>query len=116
MELRCHLQNYTWGKRGLDSTVATLSKSAQLDFEVDEKAHYAELWMGTHVNGPCRLKNENQLLEDYIRSNPQCLGDAVIKRFGVQLPFLFKVLSVDKALSIQVHPNKVRIFFEKEQK
>ena len=39
-------------------------------------------------------------------------GDKVLKRFPVkgQLPFLFKVLSVNKSLSIQAHPNKVRIF------
>ena len=28
-----------------------------------------------------------------------------------QLPFLLKVLSINKALSIQIHPNKVSIFF-----
>ena len=39
-------------------------------------------------------------------------GDKVLKRFPVkgQLPFLFKVISVNKSLSIQAHPNKVRIF------
>ena len=30
----------------------------------------------------------------------------VLQRFGNDLPYLFKVLSVDTALSIQAHPDK----------
>lgn len=107
MELKCKVQTYDWGKYGIDSTVATLMKSANSDFILDEKKPYAELWMGTHPNGPSYIKDLNILLEKYIKQNSHVLGNDVQKIFGHQLPFLFKVLSVNKALSIQAHPNKV---------
>ena len=34
------------------------------------------------------------------------MSQGISKRFGEKLPFLFKVLSIRKALSIQAHPNK----------
>ena len=45
-----------------------------------------------------RIKN----LEDYLKENPQFLG----KHENEQLNFLFKILSVRRALSIQSHPTK----------
>ncbi|XP_015597331.1 mannose-6-phosphate isomerase [Cephus cinctus] len=108
MELKCMVQSYDWGKHGIDSTVATLTKSANTDFILDETKPYAELWMGTHPNGPSYLKKENKSLDSYIKENKEVLGVAVEEKFGIQLPFLFKILSVNKALSIQAHPNKER--------
>jgi mannose-6-phosphate isomerase len=62
--------------------------------------------MGTHKKGPSMTSdgdNENQMtLEKWIKDHPSALGDGVLKRFGGLLPFLFKVLSVNKGLSIQV--------------
>lgn len=106
MELKCKVQNYSWGKLGIDSIVATLVKGANYDIVLDEVTPYAELWMGTHPNGPSYLKDEDKSLEDYIKENKEILGLAVEEQFGVQLPFLFKILSVNKALSIQAHPSK----------
>jgi len=37
------------------------------------------------------------------------MGEKIVNQFNAQdgnLPFLFKVLSIEKALSIQAHPNK----------
>lgn len=34
------------------------------------------------------------------------MGQEITQRYGGKLPFLFKVLSINKALSIQAHPNK----------
>lgn len=107
MELRCQYQSYAWGKCGSDSIVATLIKPSNPNIILDEKTPYAELWMGTHSNGPSFLKDENKSLDDYLKENNHTLGSTVIEKFGTQLPFLFKILSVNKALSIQVHPNKV---------
>jgi len=106
MELKCKVQNYAWGKLGSSSAVAKLVKAATPSFEVSEEQPYAELWMGTHPNGPSVIKDGEELLSSYIESHPECLGDKVTERFGAQLPFLFKVLSVNTALSIQAHPNK----------
>jgi mannose-6-phosphate isomerase len=47
--------------------------------------------MGTHKSGPSRVKTTGQSLKDYVKED---------------LPFLFKVLSVRKALSIQAHPDR----------
>ena len=66
--------------------------------------------MGTHGKGPSIVVAEDSKpLKDWIQANPDCLGDKVRSKFNAQLPFLFKVLSVNKALSIQAHPHKVRL-------
>ncbi|XP_020298994.1 mannose-6-phosphate isomerase isoform X1 [Pseudomyrmex gracilis] len=106
MELKCAVKDYNWGKYGMDSIVASLMASANTDFVVDKQKTYAELWMGTHENGPSFFKDTNVSLHKYIQDNVKVLGDDVVQIFGYNLPFLFKVLSVNKALSIQVHPNK----------
>ena len=64
--------------------------------------------MGTHPNGPSKVLFEGKeiLLSEWIESNEHVLGGAVKEAFDSKLPFLFKVLSVNKALSIQAHPNK----------
>ncbi len=41
-----------------------------------------------------------------VQDNQSLIGEHVAEKFGNKLPFLFKVLSVGKALSIQAHPNK----------
>lgn len=111
MELKCAVQTYSWGKRGTNSIVASLIKSANADFVVDEQKTYAELWMGTHENGPSCLKETEVPLQKYIQENIEALGSDVIQMFGSNLSFLFKVLSINKALSIQVHPDKVISLF-----
>jgi len=68
--------------------------------------------MGTLPTGPSVIKSSGMLLSDYISKNPACLGSTILDQFQEQLPFLFKVLSVNKSLSIQAHPNKVYIVFK----
>lgn len=63
--------------------------------------------MGTHLTLPSRVVSDNQALSDYIHKNPHLLGENVRKYYqSDDLPFLFKVLAVGKALSIQAHPDK----------
>ena len=59
MELECAAQNYAWGKIGSDSVVARLVQASMPDFVLDENKPYAELWMGTHPNGPSNIKGVN---------------------------------------------------------
>lgn len=106
MELKCSVQEYAWGKVGSDSKVAQLAEKACSPFTLKPGSPYAELWMGTHPNGPSEIIETNERLSDYIASHPEDLGAKVRETFGDQLPYLFKVLSVNKALSIQAHPNK----------
>lgn len=106
-ELKCSVQNYLWGKRGMSSEVSRLSLAGgHMDF-VDDKEHYAELWMGAHSKSPSLVKSSGQKLSDYIEDNEKILGEPSIRQFGNKLPFMMKVLSISSALSIQVHPSKV---------
>ncbi|GJN05938.1 hypothetical protein PR202_ga23617 [Eleusine coracana subsp. coracana] len=100
--LSCAVQHYEWGRRGGASLVARLAGVP----DPDPTRPYAELWMGTHPSGPSTLLHDGTLLGDWLARNPDALGPAVAARWGGDLPFLFKVLSVAKALSIQAHPDK----------
>ncbi|EGQ8078090.1 mannose-6-phosphate isomerase, class I [Vibrio vulnificus] len=92
------IQNYAWGSQ---TAITEL-------FGIDnpEQVPQAEIWMGTHPNGCSKLAHTGMLLSDFIQSDPaNVLGDYTVERFG-DLPFLFKVLSAEKPLSIQVHPSR----------
>ncbi|GAB4832320.1 hypothetical protein Ancab_006334 [Ancistrocladus abbreviatus] len=123
--LRCSVKNYDWGRIGSDSVVAGLC-SANSGVDIDPNEPYAEFWMGTHESGPsflvekgANLENGNAILENgnsghsenvtlksWIEKNPNVLGCKVRQKWGCDLPFLFKVLSVAKPLSIQAHPDR----------
>ncbi|KAL0332474.1 UNVERIFIED_CONTAM: Mannose-6-phosphate isomerase 2 [Sesamum calycinum] len=131
VKLKCSVKNYDWGKVGKESAVARLC-AKNTGEETDGDEPYAEFWMGTHDSGPsyvsvsveanggyangglesedghgCKRKCCNLVsLKDWIEQNPSVLGDKVLQKWGPNLPFLFKVLSVAKALSIQAHPDK----------
>jgi len=65
--------------------------------------------MGTHTSSPSELTEGGGLLADHLKVHPELIGDRIIERFDAasgNLPFLFKVLSIEKALSIQSHPDK----------
>ncbi|KAI0674230.1 mannos-6-phosphate isomerase [Trametes maxima] len=105
-------QQYDWGKVGLSSKVAQYASACKLPgFHLDENKPYAELWMGTHVSSPSRLPDA-QTLSEHLVAHPELIGKRVVERFrnaGAtqgNLPFLFKVLAIEKALSIQTHPDK----------
>ncbi|XP_042453462.1 mannose-6-phosphate isomerase 1-like isoform X1 [Zingiber officinale] len=107
LRLRCSVQNYDWGRRGEDSTVARLFERNS-GAEIDPSRPYAEFWMGTHESGPSFTGSDSEevTLKKWIRENPGALGDKVVAKWGTDLPFLFKILSVASALSIQAHPDK----------
>lgn len=108
-QIRGCIKEYHWGKFGLKSAVATLQKSAFNDFEAKDSVPYAEMWLGTHKSGPATIPSLNELkLDEWIRTHPESLGRNIIDLYGSEngLPFLFKVLSVNYALSIQAHPDK----------
>jgi len=71
--------------------------------------------MGTHVSSPSRIATSGDLLSDYLRQNQEDIGAQIVDRFSVSdgvLPFLFKVLSVEKAAEHtdtprQGHPEKL---------
>ncbi|KAL7141698.1 hypothetical protein ABFS83_08G070800 [Erythranthe nasuta] len=138
VKLKCAVKNYDWGKVGEKSSVSRLYANNSRA-EVDADSPYAEFWMGTHDSGPSyaavpnggltngdleerrdngfkREKSNSVSLKDWIDRNPAVLGDRVLEKWGPNLPFLFKVLSVAKALSIQAHPDKeLAVILHKQQ-
>jgi mannose-6-phosphate isomerase len=112
LKLKCAVQNYAWGKTGRESEVAKLYSSGNDNAPVEEDKPYAELWMGTHPSGPSHLSGEAEssspptTLKSWISENEASLGPVLLSKYGKDLPFLFKVLSVQTALSIQAHPHK----------
>jgi mannose-6-phosphate isomerase len=62
--------------------------------------------MGTHPSNPSKDVLTKRTLLDLVQDNQALISQDISARFGSKLPFLFKVLSIGKALSIQAHPNK----------
>lgn len=65
----------------------------------------AELWVGAHPGSPSVVAGDGRTLGEYVASDPVgALGAAVVDRFGTTLPYLLKILAVQRPLSIQAHP------------
>lgn len=62
--------------------------------------------MGTHPSNPSKDLQTGRTLLDLVQDNQALMSQSISKRYDQKLPFLFKVLSINKALSIQAHPNK----------
>ncbi|GAA5796239.1 hypothetical protein HPULCUR_001609 [Helicostylum pulchrum] len=112
--LQCKTQSYDWGKLGDVSKAATYAKASGTT--VDNATPYAEFWMGTHPNAPSIVLDENKTtLSELVKDNVELSTELVYKQYNGDLPFLFKILSIRKALSIQAHPDKklgARLFKE----
>ena len=98
------IQNYDWGTKDGDAFIPKF-----IEAEIKSGVPYAELWIGTHPKAPSEIEYEGKriTLNEIIQEYPsECLGNYVFKKFSGQFPFLLKVLSAGRALSIQTHPNK----------
>ena len=123
--LKCMVMNYAWGKLGADSLVGRLASTGLDEMEINPGTPYGELWVGTHPSGPSMVMLTSPWrtvtpLSEWIKLNPSLLGPRrpsasspmVARRHSMRmmrahsLPFLFKILSVRTALSIQAHPDK----------
>ncbi|EGT39417.1 hypothetical protein CAEBREN_23243 [Caenorhabditis brenneri] len=104
-QLQCHVKQYAWGKYGEQSEVARLFADGHTNFKIDEKTPYAELWMGTHPDGPAQLKKCSTRLSTYLAKNPSILTNNNSAK-NIHLPFIMKVMSIRTTLSLQVHPTK----------
>ena len=65
--------------------------------------------MGTHTKSPSLVFGSGETLASYLGKNQNLIGETVSQKFGTEdgnLPFLLKVLAIEKALSIQSHPDK----------
>lgn len=105
--LQCGVNSYEWGKKGSESAAARYAAATPSDdLTIQADKPYAELWMGTHPSNPSKDLQTGRTLLDLCAEHQSLLSEPVSAKYGAKLPFLFKVLSVNKALSIQAHPNK----------
>ncbi|MFF3879417.1 mannose-6-phosphate isomerase, class I [Streptomyces sp. NPDC001978] len=97
------IQPYAWGSRRVIA-----------DFQgrpVPSAGPEAELWMGAHPSAPSRVTRggRDTTLDAVVAADPaRELGVECRDRFGGRLPFLLKILAAEKALSIQVHPDRAQ--------
>ncbi|KAK6590142.1 mannose-phosphate isomerase [Cryptosporidium xiaoi] len=99
------VRKYDWGKRENTALTKIYSRNLGLLNE-DNEEPYAELWYGSHVSNPSAVKYTNKTGKV---DTSVTLDDIIINKFkGVykkKLPFLLKILSISKPLSLQVHPD-----------
>ena len=102
--LRPVVRPYAWGSR---TAIAELQGRP-----VPAPGPEAELWMGAHPSAPSGVGPDAgwpTALDAVIAADPDReLGPDCASRFGGRLPFLLKVLSAERALSIQVHPSRAQ--------
>ena len=96
-KLNAPSKHYSWGSKSALTHLFNIPNPQELPL--------AEVWMGAHPAGCANLElpEGNVRLDEFIHQNPLA---ALGTRWSVQaaLPFLFKMLSAQTALSIQVHP------------
>ena len=98
--LRNPVQSYPWGSR---TAIAELLGSEPTG------EPQAELWTGAHPSAPSSVEIDGRwssLAAAIDRAPEEILGRQVVARHGPTLPFLFKVLAAERALSIQAHPDR----------
>ncbi|KAI1466251.1 mannose-6-phosphate isomerase [Daldinia caldariorum] len=107
IRLQCGVNSYDWGKIGSESAAAKFAAATASDnLSIEPDKPYAELWMGTHPSNPSKDLESGRTLLELVEENQMLLSPSVKAKYGPKLPFLFKVLSINKALSIQAHPDK----------
>jgi len=94
--LKNQIKHYEWGSNDLIPQF--------LGIENSSGKPYAEMWMGTHDGAPSLVELDGR------QEN--------LSQISGELPFLFKLIAVQKPLSIQAHPSKKQAeegFFREEK-
>lgn len=95
VKIKGKIKDYAWGN---DYFLPSL-------LGVEKNGPKAEYWMGTHPSGDAVTEN-GESLSSYISSDLEgALGKECAASFK-GLPLLFKILAIEKPLSLQCHPNK----------
>lgn len=104
------IQYYDWGGQHFLSQLTARPK-------VNDLQPWAELWLGAHPKGPATIIDSKVGLDEYIAQNPSGILGKEADNWQYRLPYLLKVLDVQKMLSIQVHPTKLAALagFEREE-
>ncbi|GAA5941148.1 hypothetical protein JCM3775_001318 [Rhodotorula graminis] len=121
VQVKPFLQPFPYGREGMDSWAAqfalatpSLKRGIDQDGGIKPNQPYGELWIGgTHQNGPSYVEGTDEELKSLIQRDPAYyLGkklvadDQMSSQYPSDLPFLFKILSFDKPLPLQCHPDK----------
>ncbi|BGP44879.1 Mannose-6-phosphate isomerase [Rhodotorula kratochvilovae] len=121
IQVKPFLQPFPYGREGMDSWAAqyalatpSLKAGVEQDGGIKPSQPYGEIWLGsTHENGPCYVEGTQEKLKDFIQRDPgfylgkKLLADEqMASQYKNNLPYLFKVLSFDKPLPLQCHPDK----------
>ncbi|GAA5834039.1 hypothetical protein JCM9279_004199 [Rhodotorula babjevae] len=121
VQLKPFLQPFPYGRLGMDSWAAqfavatpSLKRGIDQDGGIKPNQPYGELWCGgTHENGPCYVEGTDETLRSLIQRDAAFyLGKKLVadeqmsSQYPADLPFLFKILSFDKPLPLQCHPDK----------
>jgi len=83
-KLKNSIKNYEWG--------STTILPEFLGIKNESNKPFAEMWLGAHPLAPSQTQIDGK--------------DVNLNEVCSELPFLLKLLAVEKPLSIQVHPNK----------
>ena len=96
------VQHYAWGGKNYIASLIELYSAK------DQPC--AEWWLGAHPSAPSEIENVTgkQSLIEFLSQNSTALGQASRQKFGDELPYLLKILDVEKPLSIQLHPTKAQ--------
>jgi len=63
--------------------------------------------MGTYPTTPSLVLSSGEDLQNHLNANKEKLiGEPILNKFGADLPYLPKILSIAKALPLQIHPDK----------
>ncbi|MCF7943697.1 MAG: mannose-6-phosphate isomerase, class I [Spirochaetia bacterium] len=106
-----YIQHYAWGNSHSIPEILGISPDG---------TPWAEMWLGTHPKGPALIDDEKGkiTLQEYIDRDPvgvfgakysnesRPCSDSKDLSGRAELPFLLKILAVEKPLSIQCHPDK----------
>jgi small subunit ribosomal protein S1 len=106
-KLECGIQNYAWGEQAQEGKTPFIAELMNLEAEPGKP--YAELWIGAHPDMPAKVCDRDRLrsFKDLLNQHPEeLLGFSVTREQIADLPFLLKVLSCQKPLSIQAHPDR----------
>ncbi|SBT54750.1 mannose-6-phosphate isomerase, class I [Micromonospora narathiwatensis] len=98
--LQGRIRDYAWGSR---TAIARLQGRP-----VPSDGPEAELWLGAHPGAPATVDRDGSpvSLTELLTAEPDhWLGERLVGRFGIRLPFLLKVLAADAPLSLQAHPD-----------
>ncbi len=101
------LKHYDWGAKGHNNIISKYYYANKCNDKLftDVDLHFAELWIGNHERGTSNVLNSMLSIENIIKTYAH---SSYKKIYNNDLPFMVKLISIGKPLSIQLHPDKIK--------